>query len=439
MNGVFVPDIPRINTAIAEWLACLVFVLVLRKRFSTTLTVLLSAVALGITIGIQFIAGMLPLYLWVPGMLAAAGFMYCVIFVICRISPQEVLICTARAFILAEFAASLEWQMHYYLASGRGFSFAFTPMLMMALNYAAVYCAAYLVERRYRKLNVKYDVTARVVVATLAVGAVIFLLSNMSFISRDTPLSGTYASDIFLIRTLVDFCGIVLFYSIQEQRLWMHARLEIDAMHNMLSRHYEQYRFSKENMDFLNHRYHDLKHHLTALKAEVNPEKQSEYLDKMEVAIKHFETQYHTGHKALDILLSGKSKQMVESGINFTCVADGTLLDGIDIIDICSIVGNALDNAIESIMTLSDPDKKIIKVAIFAQSHFLLMRFENYFESQLSFEDGDIATTKHDKQAHGFGIKSIKKAAEKYGGNVKIATDDNWFTLCVLIPLAANR
>lgn len=439
MNGVFVPDIPRMNTAIAEWLACMVFVLVLRRRFRPTATIVLSVAALGIAVGFQRIAGMLPLFLWIPGMLSATGLMYCIIFCICKISPQEALICTARAFILAEFAASLEWQMNYYLASGRGFSFVFAPVFMMTLNFSVVYITAFLIERRYRKLNIQFDVTARTVAAAVAVGAVIFLLSNMSFISRNTPLSGSYASDIFLIRTLVDFCGMVLFYSIQEQRLWMHARLEISAMHNMLNRQYEQYRFSKENMDFLNHRYHDLKHQIIALKAEANPEKKIEYLEKMEVAIQHFETQYNTGNKALDILLSGKSKQIVENGMNFTCVADGTLLDKIEIIDICSIVGNALDNAIESIMQLSDPEKKIIKVAIFAQSNFLLMRFENYFESQLNFEDGDIATTKNDKRAHGFGIRSIKNAAEKYGGNVKIVTDDHWFTLCVLIPLAENE
>ncbi len=439
MNGAFVPDIPRINTAIAEWLACMVFVLALKRRFRLPGTALLTAAALGGLIGFQFIAGILPLYLWVPGMLGAIGLMYGIVLCVCKINAREAFICTARAFILAEFAASLEWQINYYLVNSRGFSFAFAPMLMLMLNFAVVYFIALLMERRYRKLNIKFGVTARDIVVTAGLGVIIFLMSNMSFISRNTPLSGTYASDIFLIRTLVDFCGMVLFYTLQEQRLWMHARLEISAMHNMLNRHYEQYRFSKENIDFLNHRYHDLKHQIVALKVEANPEKKIEYLENMEVAIKHFEMQYDTGNKALDILLSGKSKQIIENGMNFTCVADGALLNDIDTIDICSIVGNALDNAVESVTKLDDPEKKIIKIAIFAQNDFLLMRFENYYESPLCFEDGDIATTKHDKRAHGFGIRSIQKAAEKYDGNVKIATDDNWFTLCVLIPLTKNE
>ncbi len=435
MNTIFVPDIPRINTAMAEWLACMVFVLALRRRFRPAPTALFSLAALGVIIGFQYLAGALPLYLWIPGMLAAIGLMYGSIYCLCKISVREALICTARAFILAEFAASLEWQFNYYVVNWHGFSYAWAPIVMLVGNFALVYVAAFFLERRYRKLNIRFGVSGRDLVVPVAVGAVIFFLSNMSFVSRNTPLSGTYASDIFLIRTLLDFCGVVLLYTLQEQRLWMHARMEISAMHNMLNRQYEQYCFSKENMDFLNHRYHDLKHQIAALKAEANPEKKIKYLENMEMAIKHFEMQYDTGNKALDILLSGKSKQIVESGVNFTCVADGTLLNGIDTIDICSIVGNALDNALESMGTLEDPEKKIIKIAIFAQNDLLLMRFENYFESKLRFEDGDIATTKNDKRSHGFGIKSIKNAAEKYGGHIKISASDNWFTLCVLIPL----
>lgn len=438
MTDIIVPDIPRLNTAIAEWLACMMFVLVQEKRFGKARTGLLSVLSLLVIAGFQFLAGEMPLFLWVPAMLTAVGLMYCVILFTCRMHPLEALICTVRAFILAEFAASLEWQMNYYVQNSRELPFALAPLLLTLFTYAIVYLAAYFMERRYRKLNVKLDVTAKNVAATLAVGGAIFLISNISFISRNTPLSGTYASDIFLIRTLVDLCGLVLLYSLQEQRLWVLARIEINAMHNLLSKHYEQYRLSKENTEFLNHRYHDLKHQIVALKAEVNPEKKNEYLERMEAAIKHFETQYDTNNKALDILLSSKSKQIVENGINFTCVADGTLLERMDTIDICSIVGNALDNALESISKISDPEKKIIKVAIFAQNDFLMMRFENYFEEALRFVDGDIETTKNDKRSHGFGIKSIRKAAEKYGGNIKIAVEDNWFALCVLIPLASG-
>ncbi len=95
-----------------------------------------------------------------------------------------------------------------------------------------------------------------------------------------------------------------------------------------------------------------------------------------------------------------------------------------------------MDNAIESSKKVADPDKRIIKMMLYTQNGLLIIRFENYYESSIKIIDGEFATTKHDKTGHGYGIKNIKRAAAKYNGTVKINTDNNWFSLCVLIPLS---
>jgi sensor histidine kinase regulating citrate/malate metabolism len=155
----------------------------------------------------------------------------------------------------------------------------------------------------------------------------------------------------------------------------------------------------------------------------------------MERAISVFESQNKTGNSVLDTVLTGKSLQCGEYNINFTCVADGTLLDFMEALDICSIFGNALDNAIESVKELADSEKRLIRLAVFSQNDFLMLRIENYYEGNLQFEDDLPLTTKKDKQMHGYGLKSIRSAAEKYGGTMSIKTDDNWFTINVLIPM----
>ena len=65
-------------------------------------------------------------------------------------------------------------------------------------------------------------------------------------------------------------------------------------------------------------------------------------------------------------------------GINLTCVADGTLLNFLTTGEICTIVGTALDNATESVLTEQDPEKRLIRVAVYAQNGFVMLRFENY-------------------------------------------------------------
>ena len=120
---------------------------------------------------------------------------------------------------------------------------------------------------------------------------------------------------------------------------------------------YLQYKQSKESIELINRKYHDLKHQIAALRAEQDPEKRNEWLDAMEDDIKIYESQNKTGHSVLDTLLTSKSMLCNRHDIHLTCVADGALLQFMDVMDICTIFGNALDNAIECELQIPDKEK----------------------------------------------------------------------------------
>jgi sensor histidine kinase regulating citrate/malate metabolism len=122
-------------------------------------------------------------------------------------------------------------------------------------------------------------------------------------------------------------------------------------------------------------------------------------------------------------------------GITLTSVVDGKLLDFMNAMDICSIFGNALDNAIESELKIPNKEKRLIHVTVSQQRNFLMIRFENYFEGDLKYREGILATTKKEQGFHGYGIKSIKYTVNKYGGAVGITAENNWFDLKILIPI----
>ena len=65
--------------------------------------------------------------------------------------------------------------------------------------------------------------------------------------------------------------------------------------------------------------------------------------------------------------------------------------------------------------------------------------FENYYAGELDFDDGLPLTTKSDKRYHGFGMKSIKMLAEKYGGYVSVKAEDGVFNLNILLPISSKR
>lgn len=80
-------------------------------------------------------------------------------------------------------------------------------------------------------------------------------------------------------------------------------------------------------------------------------------------------------------------------------------------------------------------EKKIITLNIYTAAGFVCITEENYFNGKIDFSDGLPHTIKADKSIHGFGVKSIRHIAEKYGGNAIMQTDGGVFSVTVTIPI----
>lgn len=432
------PDIPRINTALAEWLACLVYILSLKKRVSHLHLVLIAVVSLFLQAGIQLAAGHMRPFLWLGGMLTAFAAMFCFIFACCRLPLRDIGFFAIRAFIVAEFAASFEWQLYCFF-SGENAGVSVPAWLYLLIIYGLVYSSVYFIERRHIPPDSKLNIRLRELSNTVLMGVVIFLMSNLSFVYHNTPFSGSVGGEIFYIRTLVDFVGIVMLYTQLEQRREADLRRELEAVNGLFRRQYDQYRQSKENDELISRKYHDLKHQIAVIRKESDPEKKEAYLHEMDLSLRRHEAESRTGNAVLDTVLFGKALYCSEHGISFTCIADGTLLNFMEVMDLCVIFGNALDNAIESAQALQDPEKKLISLSVSGKNDFILIQFDNYYENTLELENGLPVTTKTDAQYHGYGIKSIRQAVEKYDGTLTIHGQNNWFSLRILLPLKTRR
>ena len=148
-------DIPRLYTAIAEWLACLTYCLVLKRRVTGLKFVGISGLALVIQSVFLVTTKSLHIYLWLPCMLTAALLMY--LFMCIVVEDTKILIgyFCARAFLLAEFAASLEWQLACFMGN-RNPSIVFQIIILFAV-YALVFSWAYYMELRIKKGIWKYS------------------------------------------------------------------------------------------------------------------------------------------------------------------------------------------------------------------------------------------------------------------------------------------
>lgn len=419
------PDIPRLYTALAEVLAAVLYAQAMPPRMDKRLCWGITVVWAGLLAVFLQLTGDVPLVWWIPCMTAAIGWIYLYLWGTRAMNLLEAGYSCARAFILAELAASVEWQLHCVLwpqqGAGKPLSLA-----LLAVVYAALYGFLYLFEQR-RATAARLTITTAAMLMAVVMAVTVFAVSNLSFVSN-----GEATMSVFYIRTLVDFAG-VLILSVQHEQLRENAlHSELTAMDNVLRRQYEQYKQSKENIRLINRRYHELKMQIAAIRAERDQAKQDAALAEMESGIRKYEAENKTGNPVLDTLLTAKSMDCQEKHIQMTSVADGRALNFLTTREICTIVGTALDNAIESCAAEPDPEKRLIRTAVYVQNGFVMFRFENYCAEPVELgPDGLPARSTHG----GYDLKSLRALAQQHGGSMTVHWENQWFTVRILLPL----
>ncbi|MGP8314173.1 ATP-binding protein [Enterocloster aldenensis] len=368
-------------------------------------------------------------------MLVTVGIMYFFINIRCKKTPVVSGYYCARAFLLAEFAASLEWQLHCYYFFQSGSNHSMVAAFLFLVVYGSVFTLAWHIEKRLLPSGYSFEISGRELWSAVIIVFSAFSFSNLSFIYQNSPFSGRLVSDIFNIRTLVDLGGIAVIYAFQSRIYELNMEKELSAINATLKSQYEQYRYFQESMEMVHIKYHDLQHQIAGLRAVTDAGERKEWLDTMEKDLKTYESLNKTGNQVLDTLLASKIHNCMKNDVRITCVADGKLLNFMHVTDICTIFGNALDNAIESVVMLPDPAQRLIHISVSGKKGFLFIKIENYCNEKVEIKDKLPVTTKPDKRNHGFGLKSIRYSAEKYGGTISVSMEKNWFELNVLIPL----
>lgn len=210
-------------------------------------------------------------------------------------------------------------------------------------------------------------------------------------------------------------------------------RLETEnsALELLLEKDRLQYEQAKEDMEKINIRYHDLKQQYSRVPAEERA--------GLEDEMRSLNLRYFTGNKALDIVITQKAATCAEKGIQLVCSADGEALGAMKSFHIYSLFGNAIDNAIECLEKVEDRSRRTITLNLARSGEMAVIRVENYTPADPVVEDGSLVTSKDDAANHGFGVKSIKGIAEKYGGTAEFFVRDHVFYLVVALPLAQLR
>lgn len=430
-----IPNIPRVYTAFAEWLACVILIFaLLPEKKRTFFYITTPMMGLG-QVALQLFVGTWPLFLWIPGMALNLLWMLFTFHMLVDETLLTKVYLVCKAFIVAEFIASFSWQLFCYLLYSPSEPYPMIRFLFMLGSYLLLAFGYYFIEKRSQHHLILEHLRKRDIWLVFLTMIIIFTMSNLGFMLSNTAFAIGDSVTIFIFRTFINLCGMLLIYIQEHSRYEGNLRQELSAMNNVFLSQYEQYEAYRESNEMVNRKFHDLKHYLEIIELEPDFEKRRSYVEQIREDIQSYQTNIKTGNPIADVILTRKNIYCIEHDITFTCIVDGASLDFIDPMDLVSLLGNPLDNAIESALKLSNKEKRLINVRVSPKEDFILYRIENYTEATLAFENGLPTTTKENKHLHGYGLKSTAFIAEKYNGSLTIQLQDNWFSLNILIPI----
>lgn len=179
---------------------------------------------------------------------------------------------------------------------------------------------------------------------------------------------------------------------------------------------------------------HDMKHAYSIIYSLLLDGKYDEamkYVQSNSENITSTELIIDVGNDFVNAILNSKLSLAKTKGIEVLCGATKNL-DGVEDEDLCALLGNMLDNAIEA-CTLCDRNKRLMEVNISSYSTQIVITVSNSVEGDVLKENRELVTTKKDANNHGFGVESIRQIARKYDGYVRFYQENSVFNCKVLL------
>ena len=240
-------------------------------------------------------------------------------------------------------------------------------------------------------------------------------------------------SNLLLVLLVCQLYCVSLQYLQTELFKKSQMRQDMNALNLLYSREKQQYETVRQNMEMVNRKCEELDRMMEKMQQYLSPELLHDMESTMDDAMRACDTVVKSGNSVLDTVLSEKKLLAEAKQIPISCVADGKLLDFMEVVDIYALFSNALDNAIEAAAKLP-PSQRMIDVLVHESQNFVVINISNPLKDTLEFEEDLPVTTKR-KGSHGYGLKVLRRAIEKYHGVFTVDTSDGMFTLRILIPL----
>ncbi len=355
-------------------------------------------------------------------------------------SPWTALFCCTAGYAVQNFASGL-LELLWTLQVGTGVELTAAMDVgripANALCSAAVYVPFYLlVVRRLSRRGLE-EIHEPALLAVMVVVA--FGIIGFDLVIKNLTRSAGVA--IYMVVSLRCVHGLMcaMTYALEYELLVSrHLREEAATTERVLAERERQYEASRQNIEAINIKCHDIRHQIRQLRAAdgqvIDPAALCDIAREVDV----YDSSVHTQNDALDTILTEKRLVCAREHITLSVVADGEALGFMSAAEIYSFFGNALDNAIEAVRQIDDAGARSISVVVRRAAGVVSIHVENRFAagSAPAFgADGFLATSKKDQVNHGFGVRSMRLCVERYGGTLATLVQGNTFHVNAMIPV----
>lgn len=317
----------------------------------------------------------------------------------------------ALIYLIVHLAGKWDLFVYYYVI---------LPVFTAA-GMAVTYFLPVRILRRKEKITFNKTVVVYFIIAFVLVASILTHFARYAIIWSPNGLVYllTIAS-LFTSSTL-----LVGFMNTKNKQLEEENEILQELLHKDEQR-YEQAKLSNEKIQI---KYHDMKQHTH------NGVVDYESLKEVEPDSEILKSTYFTGNRALDVILSEKALMCERLGIKFICTADGEAVNFMKPYHIYSLVGNALENSVESLKHEEDESLKELTVNIVRRGESCVIKTVNYVKDKVLMVEGLPQTIKSDKENHGFGVRSMRSVVNTYGGQISFYEENNMFTMIAVIPI----
>lgn len=252
-------------------------------------------------------------------------------------------------------------------------------------------------------------------------------LVNQTFSAFDFSITGIWFVFLALL-ALVLFLMYFIFESKEEK-----MKRNFAEMRNQLLE--DNYKAINDIYMSNSKLYHDLNNHLNVLYQlldQGNEDEAKKYIQEISKPILTMSQATWTGVDVVDVIINSKVEKMKEKGITYEINVEYPKNTNILPHDMCTILANLLDNAIEAVSELESPGS--IALTIRRINNFLMIKVSNScVERKNSFDHFPKTTKKKNKELHGWGLPSVADAVEKYNGTLKCTYENNLFIVSIML------